>query len=333
MKNLIHVAAAMVVLACIQSVDAAPPKLIDLEKITEAQLKEARAVDVFASAAHANANASERKTIMAETELRFSAEVRYHLAALYYPVDLSAEDLTVDEPSTAEQIKRFEATLRGPGVKVDGVLTFFEFSELVRIDKLSRAIPLWISQNDVQTSKFEVRDYASVNASGTWVMQNDQIAWPLNWSSVDCNREEGTCEMTEINVAGPSGRELSTSNVDYYQLLPPITGTTFRVTRWAENIVEARSVPPLGGNECRFTTLTINLSAKTVTQITQDSEKQCEIFGGQKLDRLTQPRITVMQSPTEVFSKHYEELLVEVERHYGSVSALVYDRPYLPKKY
>lgn len=307
----------------------------DLAKLSSEQIDLLPAVEVAASYASSTAAAGARDAAIRDAVATFNANVRYQLAALYYPIDLSGADGSLADRNAVEQVKAFESTLdRGTVRKFtpDGILNFAELREIDHIYELARTLPVISMENDVSVFQFGQGDYGTVRATGTWVMLNEQIAFPLNLATITCDKIEGSCEVREVDISAPSEKGLATSSDGQYMLYSGVPNY-FNVTRWSGSVVEARSLAPIGEPECRFTTLTINSETKTVTQITQDGETKCTVVGTAKLERLGAPRVTVMRSPKESFSAYFDQLYQAVEQHYGPLAQTIYHRPYLPKKY
>ena len=104
-------------------------------------------------------------------------------------------------------------------------------------------------------------------ANGTWIIEGDDIYYPINTSKVECDRDRDTCVITKADVQIP--------NVDgddnAYHL--GLSSETFEVISWSRDEIIARAFESLAPS-CRTTLLTLNKSANEVYQITRNTNKK-----------------------------------------------------------
>jgi hypothetical protein len=319
---------------------ASPPRLLNLDNMTAEQINGADAIDVAHSYAALNEDEEERRTAMAEAPGRLTAEVRYALATLYYPVNLSSSGTVRQDRVLQGLIREFERKLldhlqstarteEAQWVAVDGQATWFEFNQLWRIAGLARTTPLIAdagSADHPYVSVFQRGQYGWATAMGSWQIENEQIAFPVNWSRIECDLAQGVCNVLNTDVSAPSARSLATE-LPWYQVHPAASPDRFEVVRWSADVIEARSVPSLMNQDCRFTTLTINEGTNSVSMVTQDGERPCEV-GGRVLPRLERPRVTTLQPSSRVVSAHLDELYAYVEQFHGALARESYARPF-----
>jgi hypothetical protein len=240
----------------------------------------ARETDVFvAMAAGASDDASRRKDVTAAVLL-----TKYYLHQLFYPVNLEKTIHPADDPEFYATLSDFE---RRAGLAVDGKFTFAEFSRLAYLASVE-------TETEISTiTKFVHVDNAYASATGTWTMQADTIADPVNRSEIRCSRFDSTCTVFTASVLLPSEKDLGgskggllTTDVQYYD-----------VTRWTPGEVQA-----LAKSECRQTTLTMNAETQQVYEVTTDLTREgCPVLGA-----LKQPRVTTLEDGFRLIRKVYE---------------------------
>jgi hypothetical protein len=319
---------------------AQQPRILDVDKLSESERDAAAALDVMVSGpisvtANTFKTAAEKQARIDELVRRYAGQVRHRLATLYYPVDLSGTQAEINDPRLAEQVRLFESTLnpfdsaRGvnPAVKVDGVLSFFEYDELARLARAENLIQVDLGGGkEIMLWKIGSGGERLAGASGTWVLEGETIGFPVNLAEIRCSSLDGTCTLKDTSV---SLDELN-GNWDVTIWDHPwrdsnyhVTSdeTTFTITRWTQNVVEARA--DLGGpttQGCRFAILSINFDTKSVSQIVQDGDTACESFAGQAAPRLGRPRIASLRPTGPTLNAYYRKRFDEVSKHYGPLA-------------
>jgi hypothetical protein len=219
--------------------------------------------------------------------------VKYNLHRLFYDVSVDKALHPAEDPDFYRALATFE---RRAGLKVDGKFTVGESERLQFLADLE-------SEAEIGTSPLKSvhgsETYAS--AYGTWVLQGENIAWPVNRSRIDCWRAERQCTVFTANVSLPRGRKddvsgplLMEPDVEYYDII-----------EWGKTELRARTA-----SQCRQTTLSINWLTEQVHEVTTDTAKQgCPLSGP-----LTKPRLATLddQTPIQQFFKSRKEMLKNV---------------------
>jgi hypothetical protein len=339
------IALALACAACAPPLPPPKPTKIDVDAAKTQDLMDLPALEVLLAFAQSTKDVTARENSMAETPKRFDAAVRMALATLYYPVDLSNTKPGYQDAKLREQIAQFERKLSSvggsagkfgsfqklnPKVEANGVLSYYEFSELTRIAGLAQSLPV-IPGGGSDTLNVYVNGsgrFAYAGTEGSWEIIGDQIAFPLNLVEITCSGMTGFCEVRETDIAAPSHLGLASSSGGQISVYSTTGSSSFQITRWSDGIVEARSMPPLGKPECRYTTMTINSLTSQVTQVTQDGAAPCESVLGSSLPRLEKPRVTILRPSGPIFAKYFDDLFTEVERYHGPLAAERYTRPW-----
>jgi len=214
--------------------------------------------------------------IFANTDTGTSPEllrflIGYFLRNLYYTPSVESED------AIRRAVSQFQHDI---GAKATGELTIGQFEELNR-----RTIRL--NDTPVYASNFarvhQVEGYA-VTATGTWIIENDQIENPVNTAQVECYKNEKTCELVQATVIVPSLE----SNRDSYNL--HLSTQTYEIISWTDNEVISR---PSLTSACRSTILTINMASYEVYEITRNNyQEECKFGDLFELPPLEEPRIS-----------------------------------------
>ncbi|KAB0265138.1 hypothetical protein [Microvirga brassicacearum] len=189
------------------------------------------------------------------------------------------------------------------GAKADGALKFSEMEVLAsRVRALDRtATPIFPPfKTDVHVSP--TNDYVAFG--GTWVIEGDKHAYPVNFTTYKCFKSEKLCYTADGNLIMSSGS--GTMNVDSGFL---------KIIKWdnSELLMEDDA-------RCRVTTTSVNLKNKEVLQITRNRDEGCDATW---LPPLTTPRISRLvdgfkanqelnQKQAEInqknFSKRFQEI-------------------------
>jgi hypothetical protein len=232
-------------------------------------------------------------------------ETRLALATLYYAVDMRDPTSRLND-SDRRSIVEFQSRLGAE--RTDGHLTVGQFATLSRYARLK----------DMQRLSpglaGPAQDFGRwAYAEGSWVM--DDIAFPLNFVRIRCDRQDEACVMTTVDVAAPDFRVRALPTSDYQLFLDT---TTFYVDRWSDGIIEARSSGAL--NPCRETRLVINSRTNRVFQSTQDLDPRgCEV-AGRRLPPLLTPRIATLSDPLEASQAYFDRIGSELRSVYGPLA-------------
>jgi len=113
------------------------------------------------------------------------------------------------EPSEEQILQAVKSFQKSIGNKPDGVLTMGQFDELARRVTRSADTPVYPT-----TFGENIRVYIESNfalAEGTWIIEGQKIAYPINHSRISCSKHTGICEVVQVDVAVPHLDEKSES--------------------------------------------------------------------------------------------------------------------------
>jgi peptidoglycan hydrolase-like protein with peptidoglycan-binding domain len=178
-------------------------------------------------------------------------------------------------PQTDEGIRQFQSDI---SANPSGVITYGEFNELTRRYIRSRdsqvTVPGFGDKLDIIASD----DFVVVD--GTWTLDGDDIAYPVNTSKISCLRYESECRVMQALLQVPS---IDSKDESYYLMLDE---GSYRVVSWTDSEVVARS-----SGTCRTVLLTINLNSSEVFELTRNNETKMCRESQLTLPSLDRPRI------------------------------------------
>jgi hypothetical protein len=207
--------------------------------------------------------------------------VKYYLHQLFYTVDFERTDHPADDPDFYAALVAFE---QRAGLQVDGKFTFAEFQRLTYLSKLEHETEISATLKFVSVSN----SYAAAN--GTWTLQGENIAYPVNRTEIWCWRPQLTCTVFTANIALPREDDVAGAATLLTDLLHR------DVIRWTASEVQARSQ-----SDCRQTVLTINGETQQVYEVTSDLTKEgCPLLGP-----LDKPRVATLDD-SRIILKEYE---------------------------
>ena len=185
-------------------------------------------------------------------------------------------------PGSKEGIKQFQTDI---GVEANGDLTWGQAEELQR--RISRFNDTRIiagagkAGDKPSIGKFE----GYVFAEGTWILEDDDIAYPINTAKIECDQEKKICQVVQASVFIPSLDSAS----DFYSI--SLDSSPYPILSWNTNEIMAEA-----SSDCRTSTLTINFNSEEVFEITRNNKtKQCR-EGFLALPSLEKPRIARLVS-------------------------------------
>jgi len=181
-------------------------------------------------------------------------------------------------PASEEGIEQFQ---QDSGFAVTGRLTLREIEELTRRYTRvhdTRVHPLGGFGDEL----FIYRGADFVSAEGTWILEGDEIAFPINTSQINCSLADNECLVIQANIWIPSLGEAD----DSYSL--DLSSNTYTIVSWTDNEVVARS-----RSACRTMILTINSAAREVYEITRNNS-DAESCGTFDTPWLEAPRIATL---------------------------------------
>jgi len=221
------------------------------------------------------------------------------------------------EPSEEQKhqaIKDFQTSI---GDKADGVLTLAQFEELGRRATRSTDTPVYPFTFGENISVYIDANFAV--AEGTWIIEGEKIAYPINHSRISCEKSTGICEIVQVDVSIPSLDE----NSDSYSL--HLSTQDYEVISWTKDEVVSQSV-----GKCRKVLMTMSKSSGEVFQITRNFGKEgCDIGGLLSLPKLETPQIAKLVGGFDTAQKFWQERKKEISKFYGKnfVEKLKLDQP------
>ena len=258
----------------------------DLEKMDEAAADDVDDMDVFVlmSLGTLEADNDTAKATSARDDALTAIVLmtKHALHQLFYEVSLDTNRHPADDPQFYSALVTFE---QNAGLAVDGIFSVAEFDHLMYLAALETeqriSLPFKLVHGDGSTY---------VSAIGTWVIQGEQIAYPLNTSAITCRRSDGSCADFHVDVRVPtptsSGAQVMTVS-DYYD-----------ITNWTPTEVRA-----VNRTFCRQNVLTINISTETVHIVSTDlTEEGCPLSGP-----LEKPRLTTLEDGFQIAQAYFDE--------------------------
>lgn len=178
-------------------------------------------------------------------------------------------------PEAEEGIKQFQTDI---DAEPTGELTIGQVEELQRRYTRTRDTKVYTGGFGDALTIIRIQGYLQVK--GTWILEDENIAYPINTSKITCDRTRRECEVTQAEVIVPA---IDDSD-DSYML--NVDSNTYSVVSWDASEVVARD-----SGTCRTSILTINSNSKEVFEVTRNNEtKECR-EGYLTLPGLDKPRI------------------------------------------
>ena len=165
--------------------------------------------------------------------------------------------------------------------------------------------------------------------SGTAKLLDEDIAYPVNHTEINCVRNEEICTYRQFALIMPDKHSFSQS----YSVMETFN-RIYRITRWEKDRLEAS---PLVTSECRIPEIRLNFSTKEFYEIVMNaSEGDCETLLGGSLPKLERPRIAqiVDGEPVvrAVFQKIREENYKFLSSEFRAKAEIVYKSDQSPTR-
>lgn len=191
--------------------------------------------------------------------------------------------------------KKFQADL---GQSATGQLTMGQFEELQRRWNRSNDTRVYLPTFGDELSIVRVgKDYVSVE--GTWILEDEKIAFPINQSKITCYKIERSCEDIQVELIVPRFDE----GGDSYQI--NISKRTTEIISWSDTEVITRDE-----GDCRTSILTINSTTKEVYEVTRNNETELCSKGLNslfKIPPLKKPRIARLVPGWKISYKFWQD--------------------------
>ena len=163
---------------------------------------------------------------------------------------------------TDEQLQRWVTQFQhDAGEPETGVLTLAQMdtltkrSDAIKIADVNVGLP---ALGDTDGPEIIVTEDL-VSAKGTFIIEGDKPAYPLNIASFDCDRKGGYCNQSNVDIDNDG----TIYYVNTFQ-------TSLSILSWNDEEIVAS-----GEGLCAITTLTINVKAKEVYAITRNNGQSC----------------------------------------------------------
>ncbi len=186
-------------------------------------------------------------------------------------------------------IRQFQQDL---GEKVTGELTLRQIGELGK-----RKARLYETPVNLPTfTKINIySDDGYVSTEGTWVLEGEQIAWPIQTTKITCRRDTRECVEITARLTVPGVDE----DGDSYML--HVDSRSWSVLSWDSNQIIARDP-----GRCRTAVLTVGLQSQEVYEITSNNEgKECSESPLRGLS-LEKPRMARLVAGYELSTNFWE---------------------------
>jgi hypothetical protein len=175
-------------------------------------------------------------------------------------------------------VEQFQADI---GAEVTGELTLRQFAEANRRWLRQRDTPVHTT-GSAEVSLYEDLGLASVD--GTWILENEEIAFPVNTSQIDCDRARRECLVADADVSIPSLDSYDDRYILHLRL------QTYEIISWEDGVIVARR----SAARCTTEILTINSNSNEVSEfVTNNDTPECRTLRERPFasPKLEQPRI------------------------------------------
>ena len=176
-------------------------------------------------------------------------------------------------PAPPEGIRQFQEDI---GVSPSGELTVGQFEKLKRRSARQKDTRVYTSGS---AKIFASGGFAKVE--GTWIIEDDKIADPINTAEITCDRVAKECVSTQASVVVP---QIEKDDDSYYLNL---TSQSYQILSWGTDEIVARD-----SGKCRVTILTLNLNSNEVFETTRNNETEACLESPISLPSLDKPRIS-----------------------------------------
>ena len=99
------------------------------------------------------------------------------------------------EEQVTQAIRKFQRDL---GQQQTGELTFGQFNKLLKRSEQTSQNPVYAPGLGDKILVFIESGFAS--AEGTWKLEDEKTAFPINFSKIECLKSRGTCEVIQSEI-------------------------------------------------------------------------------------------------------------------------------------
>lgn len=190
-------------------------------------------------------------------------------------------------------IKSFQKDL---GDKVTGVLTVSQINTLEERSSIQK-----LSRISFPSDYFSTKTNTYAKVSGTIMIHDARIMWPVNLVKLECYKSDKYCELNQLSIRFP-GED------SWYQQFSVMQDTPqfYEITNWSDNTIDAKPTDP--GNSCRVTNFNLNFKTKEFYQITRNGTGDCKTILGTTFPKLEKPRISQIVDGKDIIDKEFSAL-------------------------
>jgi hypothetical protein len=192
-------------------------------------------------------------------------------------------------PPPPKGVEQFQTDL---GVPTTGELTFGQFEELNRRSTRFKDTPVYVGG---WNTNIYVAAGVLATVSGTWVIEGEKIAFPINKSEITCKRASKECKIVQANLSVPGIEK----GGDSYNL--DLTVSTYEIVSWTSEEILART-----SGSCRSSLLTLNLKAHEVFETIRNNDPAACREQPLSLPPLDAPRISRLVPSWDVTYKFWQ---------------------------
>lgn len=190
-------------------------------------------------------------------------------------------------------IKSFQKDL---GDKVTGVLTVSQIDTLEIRSSIQK-----LSKVSLPSNYFSTKTDTYAKVSGTMMIHDTRIAWPVNFVKLECYKSGEYCELNQLYLWFPK----EDSWLQEFRVMQD-DPQFYEITNWSDNTIDAKPTDP--GNSCRVTNFNLNFKTKEFYQITRNGSGDCKTKLGTTFPKLKKPRISQIVDGKDIINKEFSAL-------------------------
>jgi hypothetical protein len=185
-------------------------------------------------------------------------------------------------------VKLFQASI---GHKETGIITFEEANIIIKNERGISFQKILLSGDPENIYRYKSKDKNTARVSGTWTLERENIAFPINTVEIECTKESGLCREVKATLNDFDSKT-------YLWLF----SSSYNITKWDDHEIMAESY-----TECKALTLTINSDLKEVYLVEKNYEKKECNWGSVKLPSIKKPRISKLVDGYDLAKKYYDQ--------------------------
>lgn len=189
-------------------------------------------------------------------------------------------------------VKQFQEDL---GDKPNGILTVWQIHNLEKCAGTQNLANVFFPD---QFYSRKTDTYATV--TGTFVILDEKIAYPINYAEVTCYKSDGYCKVEQLFLTIPKDDAWS-QNYHVRQFDPEY----YNITSWTKDAVDA--VPDESSTACRTTTMNLNFATEEFYQITRNTGRECDVLGT-AMPKLERPRVSQIVDGEKIIAQEFADV-------------------------